>query len=410
MLRGRSDQTRETGEFTGSTMFAETTSTTFRVALSLTGTGLAFLAMLSVAGCNVPGVARVPPLPESVAQQDGVASLETVTLNGSTQHIQIRAHNPDAPLLLYLAGGPGGSEMAWLRHYHPELERHFVVIHWDQRGAAKSYAAADWNDISPQQYLEDAGELISQLLYRFQRQCLLVVGNSWGSILGVRVAARWPEQLCGYVGVTQQVNVIETDQLGWQRTLARARQSRANNDIKTLEELGEPPYFGDDFAKKSTKLIRLQDRYGGTALSRSAGSDQVRVALLASEYSWWDRLNFFRGLYKAWKLVYPQLATLDLETEVPELEVPVWLLLSHDDITVPPEPAVRWLNALKAPQKKIIWFDNAGHTLTIDAAKRFDDVLINQVLPAISTKAQRSTSHRFSTSNFNTPIAEETSS
>jgi len=391
-------------------MFSKATSAVFRVALSLSRTGLAFLALLSVASCNVSGFARVPPLPEGVAQQGGIAVLEPVTLNGSKQHIQIRAHNPKAPLLLYLSGGPGGSEMAWLRHYHPELERHFVVIHWDQRGAAKSYAAADWSNISPQLYLEDAGELIAQLLDRFNRECLLVVGNSWGSILGVRVAARWPEQLCGYVGVTQQVNVIETDQLGWQRTLARARKNRTTDDIKTLEELGEPPYLGDDFATRSIKLIRLQDRYGGTAQSRSAGSDQMQVALRAPEYSWWDRFNFFRGLYKAWKLVYPQLATLDLETEVPELEVQVWLLLSHDDITVPPEPAVRWLNALKAPQKKIIWFDNAGHTLTIDAAKRFDDVLINHVLPAISTRAQRSTNNRSSTSYFNTSMIEEATS
>ena len=106
--------------------------------------------------CHVPGQARVPPLAGADAK-DGIAVLEELPIGESRQTVQIRSRSPEAPILLYLAGGPGGSEMAWLRHFHPTLEEHFIVVHWDQRGAATSYGAADWDTLTPARFVEDAG-------------------------------------------------------------------------------------------------------------------------------------------------------------------------------------------------------------------------------------------------------------
>ncbi len=340
---------------------------------------LAALALLVFLGRAYLAPAQLPPLVDEAGQpiSGGIASLEPVTLNGTTQWIQIRGRDARAPLLLYLSGGPCGSEMPWLRHYQPGLERHFVVIHWDQRGAAKSYGAADWNRITPQQFEDDAGALIELLLQRFGQQRLLLVGNSWGSILGVRVAARWPERFFAYVGVTQQVNVAETDRLGWERTLDRARKAGDGDAVQTLEAIGPPPYKPEDFAGHYWKLIQLQGRLGGSPETRARVDGQLGIALAAREYSIVDRINFFRGLWYGWTRVYSQLGDLDYERSASRLRVPVELFLSHDDITVPAAPAERWLSNLEAPTKRVTWFDGFSHGLVYESGPAFVDAMVD---------------------------------
>jgi hypothetical protein len=44
-----------------------------------------------------------------------IAELEPVELNGSRQWITIRGHDQTRPVLLFLAGGPGGSQLAATR-------------------------------------------------------------------------------------------------------------------------------------------------------------------------------------------------------------------------------------------------------------------------------------------------------
>ena len=57
-----------------------------------------------------------------------IATLEKVTLNGSRQWISIRGSDVCKPVLLFLAGGPGGSQLATARFALHGLEEHFVDV------------------------------------------------------------------------------------------------------------------------------------------------------------------------------------------------------------------------------------------------------------------------------------------
>jgi pimeloyl-ACP methyl ester carboxylesterase len=59
-------------------------------------------------------------------------------------------------VLLWLHGGPGGAERPLSRYYNHELEEHFVVAYWDQRGAGRSFDAdADPQDLTVACHLAD---------------------------------------------------------------------------------------------------------------------------------------------------------------------------------------------------------------------------------------------------------------
>jgi len=67
-----------------------------------------------------------------------IASLEKVNLGGMDQRLLIRGNDSSNPILLWLHGGPGASQMPVARYFNGDLEQAFVVVHWDQRGAGKS--------------------------------------------------------------------------------------------------------------------------------------------------------------------------------------------------------------------------------------------------------------------------------
>ena len=62
-----------------------------------------------------------------------------ISLNGMPQYVSIRAQKKDAPLLLYLHGGPGDAALPLVMKFNRGLEENFTVVVWEQRGAGKSY-------------------------------------------------------------------------------------------------------------------------------------------------------------------------------------------------------------------------------------------------------------------------------
>ena len=157
----------------------------FRFAHTLPLKGLAFIGMITLSVLAVVAsqlMAATPAITDSQGQPipNSIASLERVTLGGTEQWITIRGQDIHNPVLLFLAGGPGGSELVMTRRYLSELEAHFVVVNWDQPGAGKSYNAVDISTLTPERYVSDAYELTQVLRERFQQEKIYVLGEVLG--------------------------------------------------------------------------------------------------------------------------------------------------------------------------------------------------------------------------------------
>jgi len=98
------------------------------------------------------------------------------------------------PVLLYLHGGPGASELPIARLYSSDPGRHFVVVHWDQRGAGASCAGTGWASLSLERIVADTTELGRKLAPGGK---IFLVGHSWGSLVGVTAVPRRPDLLLG---------------------------------------------------------------------------------------------------------------------------------------------------------------------------------------------------------------------
>ena len=75
----------------------------------------------------------IPGYTSSIKDSNGrslkgsIASLEKVNLGGQEQWILLRGEKATNPIILFLHGGPGTSDMGLLRRYMSELEKHFIA-------------------------------------------------------------------------------------------------------------------------------------------------------------------------------------------------------------------------------------------------------------------------------------------
>lgn len=128
----------------------------------------------------------------------------------------IRGKTADLPVLLMIHGGPGFVESHLFRTYNKELEQHFIVVYWDQRGAGLSYDST----IPPQsmtlaRIVSDANDLTDTLKRRFHKEKIYALGHSWGSAVGIYLVQQYPSDFYKYIGVGQVVDMEENEKLSF---------------------------------------------------------------------------------------------------------------------------------------------------------------------------------------------------
>lgn len=317
------------------------------------------------------------------SSEKSIAVLEKVLIGGCGQWVLERSQNTDNPLILFLHGGPGTSQLTLNRRNTEELEKHFIVVNWDQRGAGKSYEAIkDAEKMNIAQFISDTRELTMFLMKKFNKEKIFLAGHSWGSFIGAMTVSKYPELFYCYIGIGQVANMEEGEKASYLWTLGQAKKNNDKKVVRILEEMGIPPYTGD-WQKKTITERRYLGKFGGEYHSSSSGAFGVVIKnlIFSSEYNLSDRLNFFRGIFGSMKLLWPELMKVDLFKSVPEFKVPVFFMEGRYDHEVPSEIAQRYFDHIKAPSKELIWFENSAHMPNTEEKELFNKIIIQKILP-----------------------------
>jgi pimeloyl-ACP methyl ester carboxylesterase len=328
----------------------------------------------------------------SAGSARAVATLEKVRIGGTDQWILARSQDVGNPIVLYLHGGPGTSQLTLNRRDTRQLERFFTVVNWDQRGAGKSYRAIrDVDKMNVDQFVEDTRELTLYLLKRFYKQRLVLVGHLWGTVIGALTVSKYPELYSCYVGIGQIGNMAAGEAASYAWTLEQARRHNDRRAFEALTRIGPPPYRGD-WQRATITQRRYLGRFGGEFhASRNGAFPLVFGGLLFScEYTLADRINYFRGIFGSMKLLWPQLLEVDLFERVPELRIPVFFIEGRYDYECPSVIAERYFEAIRAPSKELIWFERSAHMPNAEERDSFNAVMVGEVLPIAAQQATAS--------------------
>ena len=298
-------------------------------------------------------------------------------INGRREWITIRGNSYDKPVLLFLAGGPGGSQLAAVRMELKELEKHFIVVNWEQPGSGKSFNAVNKKDLRVQDYIDDGIELTKYLNKRFNSDKIYLVGESWGSALGILLAQKSPELYLGVIGTGQMVNFLETEKIDYELTKKLAKENGDLDLIEKLEEQGPPPYYGSDVTWKSASyLMYLTNQMERNPQIVNPGYNTLSE-VGAPEYGVFDKVNYFRGVVTTFNNVYPQLYNVDLRRDAEKVDVPVYFFIGRHDINAPTSLAEDYYNKLKAPEKQLLWFEHSGHDPWRNESDKFAQAVVD---------------------------------
>jgi len=300
---------------------------------------------------------------------NSIALLEKVKLGGMYQWIQIRGYDSANPILLWLHGGPGSAQMPIAHYFSGDLEKNFIVVHWDQRGAGKSNPKDfDEKTMSIEQFIADAHELTQYLKDRFTGEKIYVVGHSWGTQFGIKLAHFYPLDYYAYIAVSQVVDSKESDEIAYKWLMEQVIKRDNTKDLKRLKKIGLPPYTDHD---KYVKFAKLIDSYGG---GMDVGFVKLFwIALHAPEYSLSDYFAWFRGAKRGSGPMWDSTRPCNMIQEVPQLEVPVYFFSGKNDYNTPMELVKKYYDTIEAPKgKHLIVFEESSHTPFMKESEKFN--------------------------------------
>ena len=306
-----------------------------------------------------------------------------LAVSDTTLDLRLRGTNEDNPVVLFLHGGPGVCDRHFILEEQAELTDVCTIVCLDQRGAGKSYTRAQGKrHMDMETVIGDAIAVIDYLRERFHQEKIYLVGHSYGSYLGVLLAARVPEKIAAYVGVGQLANGAENERISYEFVWNEAQKRKDEKAIRELVRIGAPVNGFYRSLDDLTTQRNLMTKYGGAAHGKKQGmiSSMVLPVLRSPEYTLGDLIRYANGAYYNMRELWRQVITCDFLSTVQKLDVPVYITAGRHDRNTPPELAKRWLDALVAPEKEWFWFEDSAHSPIREEKEKWNKTLRTQVL------------------------------
>lgn len=310
-----------------------------------------------------------PPFPEeSAAPQGSIAKLQPVHINGTKQWLLIRGIDRSKPVLLWLHGGPGAAQMSLAHALTAELEKHFVVVHWDQRGAGKSNTSdLDEQTLHLEHFLDDALYVISYLKITLQQEQIWLLGHAWGTRVGMELVQRHPELFKGYIGVSQVCDHQKSVDLATMVLRKTLRDKGIHKALEMLDHLENPALYHTGY-RKLTEMIATH-----CSDHEPATLDLARIALKAPEYCFRDYIRLWKGMQREGHPMHHNgmMEPYSYLNDTITSSVPIYFITGRHDLNTPLKLTRQLYQQINAPHKELIIFEHSGHLPFFTEKDRF---------------------------------------
>ncbi len=307
------------------------------------------------------------------AQTTSIYEEKFVSIGGIEQWITIKGEDRSKPVILFLHGGPGSTMSQYEDAIYGYWEKEFILVQWDQRGAGRTFGrtaptelSEDYlieNPLTVEQMTDDGIELSEYLIKYLGKQKIILIGTSWGSILGTKMALKNPNLFNAYVGHAQFVNFSKNIDYAYQKVFEMAENEGDEVSIQKLESLGKPPY---DMARNTGQFLRIVKKYE----SENSVPAPDNWWKLAPEYDnekdnndrySGDDYSFINFAGHEKHGIKSMVANVDFNKDVLEFKIPIYFVQGEQDILTSKELNKPYFDKIKAPKKEYFLLPGAGH-------------------------------------------------
>lgn len=269
------------------------------------------------------------------------------------QWITITGKNDQAPVLLFLHGGPGNSVISYASRFTTELRKHFIVVQWDQRESGKTVKLNHSDKpLTVSLMTSDAVAVVRYLCGRFKQEKIYVAGHSWGGFLALQAADKVPELLHACIASAPMINQLESEVRTLEWLLRTAREKKDTEAIKQLEQVKIPFESGDQLYFHRRWLAK-------NPISRERVNQ------------WADK----------WLPLFNEASRMNLFGLIPQIRCPVYFLVGSNDRQADSRITEDYFKAVQAEKKDLIWFTNSSHNLNLTESKKFQATIIALLPP-----------------------------
>ena len=289
---------------------------------------------------------------------------EYVTINGVEHYLLHYKTKKEAPVLIFIHGGPGQSEAMIAYIVEEYTSRNYNIVYYDQRGAGKTYLKNKKARPDTEILKEDLLGIVLYVKKAYQKEKVGLIGHSWGSVLGSMFALEHPEHTLCYIGCGQVIDLMENERVGYNKLKDAIEKSGNRKDRKKLEKIGEYPVATFDAAtyRKMGKIRSLQGKYH---LAAKFDKNMIRMFRKSPIMGMADIFPFIASMVVNMQVI-KELMSFDLKSKGVEYQVPVYYVLGENDQQTPIEISIAYFNEIEAPDKKLYLIKNAGHAAMID--------------------------------------------
>ena len=321
---------------------------------------------VAIVGRNINQLSR------AAAYKDGINASEYVMLNGQEQYILTIGHDISNPVIISLHGGPGAPTTAIDYSWIDFLADDYTIISWDQRGCGRTYYHNEESDpdnstLSFAHAEEDLDALVDYACERYGHNKVIIMGHSYGSLLGSQYALDHPEKVSHYIGIGQEVLEENWYSYTYVYEDALAKAKAAGDDTAEMEAVYED-FLNDPSLINMNLLSSVTAKYHTV----KATEDVSTSAMIFSPYFGVDDARWYLVILKALmgdgtyeSLIAPlkdQLLGFNAYKRSTEFAVPVLFVSGSEDWACPVGLIKEYFDVINSPRKEMYLLDGCGHS------------------------------------------------
>ena len=308
-----------------------------------------------------------------------ISVFEKVMLGGQEQVLIIRGTDRNKPVMLFLHGGPGSPEFAFIKKTNRSLENNFVMVYWEERGAGKSWSKdIPASSMNIAQFVSDTRELSILLAKQFKKDKIYIMGHSWGSLLGILTAYQYPELYYAYFGIGQVCTQYKAEKISFDWVKEQARKQNSHKAVEALSKLT----FPDSLANSTvwSDYLMTERNYvsqfgGGVTHKMTSMLPLIKILINTREYTLSDKLNFMKGSLFSLEHLWPEVIKKNLFQDIDSMRIPVYIFQGIYDHQTSYTLAKTFYDQLKAPTKEFFTFENSAHSPLMEETAKFNSIV-----------------------------------